>query len=323
MHKNPSSTIVTITDEGFALAVYILCLSLRYHGVRTKVNVLSISLTDTSKALFQQLPHVEIFDADTSVERHPAARKAEAILTASASGSDFISLLDGDCIVTGNISRHLVHAKPGIYSRHKSEAEDAQNYHKHYRPNEARNRIPEAVLEIWRSDVSQRKAPRIVNTIASGNITIHRDYLDFVRLWDQQMLKILTEPETGTHYISHDFNSVAYSQLDESVFNSLLAFAEEAPPIGRGCFDVDDSSYVAHLGPHPKYWNMWSLNKLPYFSQVICILNWARNQGYQLPDLPWTLKAANKPWIVLLAQLYEVKLIARAVAAHIRSHVRI
>ena len=82
-----------------------------------------------------------------------------------------------------------------------------------------------------------------------GNLTAHRSQLPFVRKWQEQIVRVLPKGLQG----AHDFRSHAYSQMDESVLNSLLAFADDAPRPARVQLDMDLDAYIAHLGPnHPK-----------------------------------------------------------------------
>ncbi len=103
------------------------------------------------------------------------------------------------------------------------------------------------------------------------------------------MTKVLPRYDTRIEY---DFDSEACNRLDESVLNSLLAFAYDAPPMQDYLFNQDVNACVAHLGPgKPRFWNLWRLEKIRYHTQVRRILKWARATGYDLPELPWTLKS--------------------------------
>ena len=66
------------------------------------------------------------FEADAATGMGPAARKGEAILTDEDDASEYISLLDGDCIVTGDITPHLAPAGETLFARHKSPEEDGR-----------------------------------------------------------------------------------------------------------------------------------------------------------------------------------------------------
>ena len=86
---------------------------------------------------------------------------------------------------------------------------------------------------------------------------------------------------------AHDFRSHAYSQMDESVLNSLLAFAADAPRTECVQLDVDPHAYIAHLGPnHPKPWVLWRPERLQYYGPVAEIVAWAQAEGFRMPPIP-------------------------------------
>lgn len=287
------ATVVTITDQKYVLPVYILVGSLRYHGVACHIDVLGVDLTDSQIRLLEQFTDTKVHKADPNNRGNASTRKAEAILCGSARGSDFITLLDGDSIATGDITQWLNPPEPGILTRRKTPDEDTAVFRDRYGPDESVGRVPRTILDRWREDVGERETPAVQNTVIGGNLTVHRDYLNFVRKWQDQMKKVLPDHDTG---VAYDFGSHAYHQMDESVLNALLAFAFDAPPEREYLFNKDASAYVAHLGPgKPRFWNLWRLEKIRYHSQVLKILRWAKNCGYDLPKLPWTLKRRFMP----------------------------
>ena len=106
---------------------------------------------------------------------------------------------------------------------------------------------------------------------------------------------------------AHDYRSHAYSQVDESVLNSLLAFARDAPRVERVRLDVDPKAYVAHLGPnHPKPWVLWRPERLQYYAPVAEIVTWAQEQKFQMPVIPWTYKKRNRAQVYLAAHAFAV-----------------
>ena len=299
----PLPVIVTITDPGYALAVFLLVLSLKRHRVRARIHVLGVRLSDCQREWFRQFPEVRLFDADLANPRNPATRKGEAILTAAGTDAEFITLLDGDCLATGNITPYLSPPEPAFYARHKAPAEDARMLARHYTPDDERGTIPRRMLAIWRQDVGERDTPAISNTVCGGNLTLHRSCLPFIRKWHAQMMNVLPLRDAGHAY---DFDNYAYSQLDESVLNSLLAFAADAPPLRRGLLDQDPLARVAHLGPNnPRPWQLWRLSKIRHLNPVLDLLDWGARQGYRLPPLPWTFRRRNKPLIWLAAWGFE------------------
>ena len=124
---------------------------------------------------------------------------------------------------------------------------------------------------------------------------VHRNHLDFVRQWQRQIYKVLPE----TLKLTHDMKSEAYFQTDEFVLNSLLAFSKDAPPLRRSRLDKDPEAYIAHLGPKPKPWVLWSPEKLRFYPEVAALVEWAEQDGYELPPIPWSYQRGNS-WLVWL-----------------------
>lgn len=309
MKTTSRPTVVTITDRNYVLAVYILIASLRYHRVDCRINVLGVNLSAGEKRLLEQFADTAVIDGETSNSGNAATRKAEAILSARDHDTDFITLLDGDCIVTGDITPYLSPDRPGIMSRLKTPCEDADVFRDHYGAEERQGGVPENILEIWRRDVGERQESAIQNTVIGGNLTIHRDHLGFVERWQTQMREVLPSTDPGMAY---DYDSVGYFQMDESVLNSLLAFSHEAPPRLDYLFNQDKEAYVAHLGPgKPRFWELWRFDRLRYHPQIMRILEWARREGHDLPELPWTLRPLNKPFVYLGACAHQLRELAR------------
>lgn len=296
-----STSIVTITDRRFLLAVYMLVASLRYHHVKSRITVLTRGVCAEERALLEQFEGVSVVESLATDDRNPCTLKGEAILAAEADEAEYITLLDGDCVVTGDISQYLSSAQAGLCTRQKSPDEIANIYRLRYEVGEKHGTIPRKVLERWRSDVGDKSKPAGERLVASGNLTIHRSCLGFVRKWQAQMLLVLPNLDKGS---SHDFSSFAYQQTDESVLNSLLLFASDAPDVYPYVLNSDDNAYVAHLGPYPKYWVMWSKEKLRYLNLVLDIVDWAREQGYRIPKLTWCLKRHNKILAYIVAYVH-------------------
>lgn len=299
--EQPSSTVVTITDRNFFIAIFTLVLSLKYHRVRTRINVLSVGLTAQQKAWLEQFEDVKVVEADASTGLGPAARKGEAILTAENDDSEYISLLDGDCIATGDITRHLTPPGQTLYARLKTPDEDDGVFATRYDADDVPGTIPRRILATWKTDVGENESPAITNTVCGGNLTVHRSQLPFIEKWQSQIAKVLPKGLQG----AHDFGSHAYSQVDESVLNSLLAFAHDAPRAERVQLDVDPDAYVAHLGPnHPKPWVLWRPERLKYYEPLAEIIAWAQTQGYQMPPIPWTFLKRNRARVYLCSYAF-------------------
>ena len=282
--------------------MFVLLLSLKFHGVAARVHVLGIGLSEQSKATLEQFEGVRVHDADPELPLVPCARKAEAILTAKDEETDFITLLDGDCIVTGDVSPYLAYDAPGLYARFRLPDEDSMVFASRYAPGESHHGIPASVLNEWKNDVSERTEAALYHTVCGGNLTVHRSYLPFVKRWHEQMLKVLPNLQH-----THSMDSHAYFQMDEWVLCSLLAFANSPPPLYRGTLDRDPDAYVAHLGPaDPKPWVLWRWDRMCYAQSVIDLVEWGRAQGYRIEHTPWTFRRKLLPFFVPASFLYHV-----------------
>ncbi len=300
--EGSKASIVTISDTNFVIAVYMLICSLRYHGVDSRIYVLGVDLSQDEIGILEQFDGVVVRKADSTNKRNPTNRKGEALLMAKGDDSDFITLLDGDCLVTGNISKYLAPAERGIHVRIRTEAEDICVYRERYQPGEMVGFVPEGILNVWRKDVAGCIKPQIQNTVTGGNLTLSKEYMSFAQRWHDQILKVVPDRYTKTVHNPSDY---AYFQYDESVLNSLLAFDPDAPPVYRGNLDADASAYVAHLGPaNPKPWKLWRKEKLIYYPYILELIKWAKTEGYRLPHIPWTFKACNKIPIYLVAYMH-------------------
>ncbi len=292
---------VTITDSNFFIAIFTLLLSLHYHKVRAKMHVLSVNLSEEEKCLLRQFPGTQVIEANPDNSRGPASRKGEAILAAARISPEatHISLFDGDTLATGDITEYLCPEGEALFGRWKTPEEDGRIFASRYAADDTVGTIPRQILQIWQQDVNERTTPRIHNTVCGGNLTVHRNALGFIERWQSQMNKVLPENLMG----AHDFNSKAYFQVDESVLNSLLAFAHDAPTALPAKLNIDPKAYVAHLGPNtPKPWVLWRPEKLCYYPQVAGFFAWAKKEGYELPLVPWTFQQRNK--LAVIASAY-------------------
>ena len=295
--------VVTITDTNFFIAVFTLLLSLQFHKVRATAHVLGVNLSDEEQRLLRQFPGTQVIAADPANSRGPTCRKGEAILAAARVSPDatHISLLDGDTLATGDITEYLCPEGETLFARWKTPEEDGQIFATRYEPGEVVGTIPRQILEVWQQDVNERTTPLIHNTVCGGNLTVHRKALGFIERWQTQMNKVLPENLKG----AHNFTSKAYFQVDESVLNSLLAFAHDAPPALSAQLNIDPQAYVAHLGPNnPKPWVLWRPEKLRYYPQVAGFFAWAKQQGYDLPKVPWTFQQRNRLAVIASAHLF-------------------
>lgn len=304
MQSKSKALVTVIADSNFVIPVYILVLSLKYFEPTQRIHILGISLSDEEKAFFTQFENVFVFDSSIPRSDKPGAMrviadilKGEALLTAKNCEEVWIALLDGDCIATGNIEPYLAPEKPALYARSRSAKEDDRIFRYYYSPGEAKNGIPARFLTRWQKDVGQKEIPARATTVLSGNLILHRSYLDFAHVWHNFMEKVL-------NYTDPSKTDIAYYMPAEFALSAWLMFADNPPPVHEVLLNSNPEAYLAHLGPAPKYWRLWTRKNLPYFDKVILLLDWAKKQRYAIPLLPYALKKRNKMLIVAMAFAY-------------------
>ena len=293
---NNDKTIVTAADKNFLWGVYLLIASLRYYNVSIGVHVLGRGFTETDKALLTQFDNVKIFE--TSDRRFLALLKPEAIFTAD---SEYIAWLDADCIAVGNITKYLTAPEESLQMRFRLKDEVALVYKTHYKAGDTNGSIPKAVLEIWKKDVAEKDVPAIKTTCVNNCFVMHKRHLGFIRKWQNQILKIFPKDIAAI-----DKKNFAYHMVDESVLNSLLAFANDAPAISEYLLDKVNDAYLAHFGESLKPWNLWQKKHLKYYDLVISIIGWAQKTGYKTPPIPPSLKRELKTVFYVLAYLNDL-----------------
>jgi len=305
--QNKLKTVVTvITDSNFVLPVYVLVLSLKYFEPTQRIHILGISLSDKEKSFFTQFENVFVFDSSIPRSDKPGAMriiadilKGEALLTAKDCEEPWVALLDGDCIATGNIGPYLAPEVPGLYARSRSAEEDNRIFRYYRDTGETKRGIPEKFLARWKEDVGQNSTAARITTVLSGNLILHRSYLDFARVWQSFMGKVLNFSDPSK-------TDAAYYMPAEFALNAWLMFADNPPPVREVQLNSNPAAYLAHLGPAPKYWRLWTKKNLPYFDKVMHLLDWAKKQGYARPLLPYALKKRNKPVIIATAFVYGI-----------------
>jgi hypothetical protein len=305
MHNQPKTVVTIIADSQFVIPVYILVLSLKFFEPAQRIHILGISLSEKEKAFFTQFDKVFVFDSSIPRSDKPGAMriiadilKGEALLTAKNCEEPWVALLDGDCIATGNLEPYLAPPEAALYARSRTTEEDNRIFRYYRAPGEPDHGIPERFLNRWRLDVGQNNQPARDTTVLSGNLVLHRDYLDFSKVWKNFMEKVLVHTDPP----KTDF---AYYMPAEFALSAWLMFAENPPPVREVLLNSNPEAYLAHLGPAPKYWRFWTLKKLRYFNSVMRLLRWGLDKGYATPLLPWALKKRNKVAIIAVAWAYE------------------
>lgn len=301
----PQTVVTVIADSGFVLPVFVLVLSLKSFQPAQRIHVLGISLSEKEKQLFTQFEKVFVYDASIGRSDTPGAMriiadllKGEALLTARNCDEPWIALLDGDCIATGDITPYLAPAEPALYARTRTAAEDTRIFTYYRRPDDPPAGIPASILNRWRDDVDQRTEPARDTTILSGNLLLHRDHLDFAQTWKTFMESVL-DPHRPEQI------DTAYYMPAEFTLSAWLLFANNPPPLREVQLNSNPQAYLAHLGPAPRYWRIWTRRNLHYFDPVVRLLENAEQKGFETPVLPAALKRCNKVFITGLAHLYD------------------
>ena len=292
---NNDKTIVTATNKNFIWGAYLLIASLRYHNVSVRVHILAQGLTEKDKELLTQFENVKVFE--TSDPRNLTLLKPDAILTAD---SEHITWIDADCIVVGDITKYLTAPGESLQIRLRSKEQVTLLYKVYFGIADKDSAIPNGVLEVWKKDVNERDVPAIETTCLAHCFTLHRKHINFIRKWQRQISKVVPSAVDIS-----DTKSFAYHMTDESVLNSLLVFAYDAPLLTDLLLDKDQNAYILHYNRYPKPWKMWRLQHLKYFDLFISIIEWVQNKGYKTPPIPWSLKRKNKLICYSLAYIYK------------------
>jgi len=305
MQIKPQALVTVIADRGFVLPVYILILSLKQIQPEQRIHVLGISLSAEEKKWFTQFSNVFVFDASLPRSGTPGAMrviadllKAEALLTAKGCDEPWIALLDGDCIATGDISPYLAPSEPALYVRSRPAQEDHKIFRYRRKAEEPGYGIPPSFLNRWQADVGQKTLPARSSTVCSGNLVVHRSFLDRIEEWGAFMRKVLPSAEPFAL-------DQAYYMPAEFALSAWLMFAETVPPVREVLLNSNPDAFLAHLGPAPVYWRLWTRRNLRYFDRIMQLLDQAENDGFAIPVLPYTLKKRNKPFIQAAACGYE------------------
>ncbi|MFA6173620.1 MAG: hypothetical protein WC334_03800 [Kiritimatiellales bacterium] len=264
MQSKLKTLVTVIADSNFVIPVYVLILSLKYFEPARRVHILGILLTDAEKAFFTQFGNVFVFDSSIPRSDMPGSMriiadilKGEALLTAKDCDELWVALLDGDCIATGPIEPCLAPEVPALYARSRSKKEDARIFRYYHSPGEAMRGIPARFLTRRQKDTGRKTRPARTTTVLSGNLILHRNYLDFARVWQNFMEKVLD-------HVNPSKTDAAYYIPAEFALSAWLMFADNPPPVREVQLNSNPEACPAHLGPAPKYWRLWTWKHLPY-----------------------------------------------------------
>lgn len=292
------NTVVTACDRGYAWGVWLLVVSMRQHGMDEPVLVGTYDWPQQWLEDIQRLPGVSTFAMSTEDKRNLTCSKPVIMLQAK---TEIITWVDCDGIFSGNCRDRIFAENNQIYIRSRGSIETCDLYRRERSLGDPADTIPPKILDTWQHDVGEREEPLRLRSCSACLISVQRSQLGFIEKWHQQMLKVL--PNDLLDVINKD--SVAYLQTDESVINSLLCFAQDAPlvtenyranRIEEGCF--------LHFTYAPKPWQMWNHYAIRFYDHTIDAVEFGIKAGW-LPQakLPYTLKRKNKLLCQLLAPM--------------------
>lgn len=277
-----TNTIVVAMDHNYIWGAYMMIASLRYNHMPEPVIVLGFGLTAADHQALLALNNVRIVDGESS-PRNLTCSKPDAMALAD---TDYITWVDCDSFFIGNCSDRLLWPDHDmIHIRLRQETENAAVF----RHLGGQGKTPPTILDAWRRDVGERNEARLSTCCSACLMSLHRKHLPFVRRWSEQIAKVLPEGNVGVV----DRRSFAYFQTDESVLNSLLCFAEEAPTVSPYYkLDKDPAALFVHFISRPKPWECWTPRPFRYFRQYTAVLDWALAQKLPLPGpVPLALRS--------------------------------
>jgi hypothetical protein len=274
---NPSVTIVSAADAGYFWGLFLLAASTAKSQMGFPMNLLIKGFSDRQKALLEQFPGVRLHEISDDSARNLCMRKAEAF---SHADTDYIAWLDSDCVVVGDVSKLIVPANREMQLRLRLPYETSEAFSHFYSNGEVREGLAEAVAETWRKDVGEREEARHDSIASSNCFVVHRRHLPFIARWEQQIKKVLPAENSGV--VNYEY--AHYWQTDESVLNSLILFADDAPEVSDYQMGDRDGAHVAHFVLQPKPWVRWTRRHIRYMPFVFDLLDWVKDSGLDLPE---------------------------------------
>lgn len=303
-----NNTIVAASDMNYAWGVWLLIASIRKAGMDEPILIGTYNWSQEWIEDICKFPGVKTVALSGVDKRSVTCQKPEIMLKAD---NDFITWVDCDGIFTGNCSDRLSGGENEIYIRSRVASEVVELYRRERSEGDNLEEIPPAVLDIWHRDVGELDEPRRKRSCSAGIISIHKSRLDFIRKWREQMMKVLPLRVDVV-----DKGNIGYFQTDDSVLNSLLLFAADAPQITTE-YKADDlkGPHYIHFAFNPKPWIMWNKTAWRHYSLVQDIAEWAEAAGYQPRESrPYTLNRkmrwlsrALMPWARSFARAKNLK----------------
>lgn len=301
------TTIVTACNKKFLWGAFLLVASLRSCGVQNRVHVLARGLSSEDAALLEQFEGVKVI-ANNGESGFVQADKPQALF--SCEDTEYITWIDADCIVNGDVSELLLPREAGTVSiRFRKRAENRLRF----RASSKDGEIPDATQALWRSDVGGDRSCQIETTCVTNVFTIHRDHLPFIKRWDELNSRVASK--YGPSFPEAYCHSSGKGLSDELVLNALFAFAEDAPRTSEYLLDKNRATCLMHFGLNPKPWQRWTRETLRYYDETIAIIQYCNERGLKLPQpVPPHFTFRNKSIAVALGYGYSLAMdAARAV----------
>jgi lipopolysaccharide biosynthesis glycosyltransferase len=294
--KKFSSTIVSACDSNYFWGAFLLACSIQYNKLDTYFHLLGYKLENSEREVLSQFESCQVISVTEEISRSLCTVKPLAIKSAT---TDFVTWLDADCLVKGDISEKLAPNDEKFYIRFRELRENASVYLRRYQKISEFGFVAQSVLDIWKKDVAERNNPRFSTTVLTNCFTFHKKNLSFIENWEKQMEKVIPASVNSVY----QSNSTGYFMTDESVLNSLFLFASTIPEIGLYPYDNDDDGFIIHFGVTPKPWQQWTIRHFQYFDYVIELLDWAARNGMNLPELPSSFQKKNRQYYLFKAYI--------------------
>jgi hypothetical protein len=294
--KTPNLTIVSIADQNYFWGLFLLAASVDRWKLGDKLMLFHTGLDADSARYLEQFSRVELRKLRDSNPLGLHCRKPEALLQADG---EYIAWLDSDCLVIGDLNEDMIPTNGELQARMRTPRETIADLGRFYQKGETPGGLPKLVLDTWREDVGERKIARIDAMVPSNVFVIHSKFMPFIKHWERQMAKVLN-PGRGTL----DPDNPAYYLTDESVLNSLLAFADFSPIVSEYKLAGARSRHIAHFISSPKPWVRWQPRSLYCLPFVLETIEWVKANGKEVPPLPPSLQPARKTRSVLEAHLF-------------------
>jgi hypothetical protein len=294
--KTPNLTIVSIADQNYFWGLFLLGASVERWKLGDKLMMFHTGLDADSTRYLEQFSRVELRKMREGSPFRLHCRKPEAMLQADG---EYVAWLDSDCLAIGDLNEDMIPANGEMQARMRTPRETIADLGRFYQKGERPGGLPKLVLDTWREDVGERKIAKIDAMVPSNVFVLHSKFMPFIEHWERQMRKVLN-PECGTL----DSKNPAYYLTDESVLNSLLAFAEFSPNVAEYKLAAARNRHIAHFISSPKPWVHWLPRNLYCLPFVLETIEWAKANGKEVPPLPPSLQATRKTRSILEAHLF-------------------